>query len=446
MSWLQVCLMVPAAVDQVKAVAPLAPFRPIHHSLPCSSPEDQLPSIVDLAGLWDLALKYNPRLKEAAAELDRERGRHLQASLYPNPQVTYEEEDLGTGGAPAGTIRVQLTQEIVTGGKRFLDIAVAARRVDAAALGLEGQRFEVLTTIRRDYGEFLGWHYTVLVNDEVVRALENGKAITRELVEKAKTRPPTDLLRLETLLEEARINRLRSGINRQAAWRQLAAAIGLPDLPCPTRVHDLPGQGISGDSDTVLHRVLSAHTDIQKAAVDVERCRLALKRAHAEAIPNVTVGGGYSNNFPEHESGAIITFQSRLPLWDRNQGNIAAARAELAQAQAVLQDTVLRLYGRTADAEARYRGARQELQRLQHRVVPRVRESLKLVEQGYRTGSAQFTFADVLLAQQTLNETELRIAQMRRELWRALADLQGLMQLDLGQKDIPTKPSPEPCR
>jgi cobalt-zinc-cadmium efflux system outer membrane protein len=401
---------------------------------------------VDLAGLWDLALKYNPRLKEAAAEIDRERGRHLQASLYPNPQFTYEEEDLGTGGAPAGTIRVQLTQEIVTGGKRCLDIAVAGRRVDSAVLGLESQKFDVLTMIRRNYGEFLGWHYTVLVNDEVVRALENGKAITRELVEKAKTRPPTDLLRLETLLEEARINRLRSRINRQAAWQQLAAAIGLPELPCPSRMRDLPGQAISGDADAILHRVLSAHTDIQKAAVEVERCRLALERARAEVIPNVTVGGGYSNNFPEHESGAIISIQSRLPLWDRNQGNIAAARAELAQAQAVLQETVLRLYRRTADAGARYRGARQELQRLQDRVVPRVRESLKLVEQGYGAGSTKFSFADVLLAQQTLNETELRIAQTRRELWRALADLQGLMQLDMGHEDIPANSSPEPCR
>jgi cobalt-zinc-cadmium efflux system outer membrane protein len=125
---------------------------------------------------------------------------------------------------------------------------------------------------------------------------------------------------------------------------------------------------------------------------------------------------------------------SRLPLWDRRQGEIAAARASLAQAQAALQGTATRLSRHTAEALGRYQSARQQLDRLTSAVLPRVRQSVQLIQEGYNKGVAQYTFADVLSAEQSLNDTELRVAQTRRDLWRAIADLQGLMQLDLGEE------------
>ncbi len=78
-----------------------------------------------------------------------------------------------------------------------------------------------------------------------------------------------------------------------------------------------------------------------------------------------------------------------------------------------------------------------EAERLSREVLPRLRRSLELVQRGYQAGAAQISFADVLLAQQALNETQLKLAQARRDLWRAVADLQGLMQLDLGEELAP---------
>jgi hypothetical protein len=59
-----------------------------------------------------------------------------------------------------------------------------------------------------------------------------------------------------------------------------------------------------------------------------------------------------------------------------------------------------------------------------------------LIRKGYyQTGAPQITFADVLLAEQALNESRLKFAETRRELWRSLSDLQGLMQLDVGEEE-----------
>ena len=67
-------------------------------------------------------------------------------------------------------------------------------------------------------------------------------------------------------------------------------------------------------------------------------------------------------------------------------------------------------------------------------VLPRLEESVELVRESYRAGAAQITFTDVLLAEQALNDARLRLEEARRDLWRAIADLQGLMQLDIGEE------------
>src|SRR5438874_8554885 len=90
-------------------VAALAAMRPLPE---CATDSVVLPTAataslptlpsVDFAVLWSLALVHNPTLREAAAELEAARGRHLQAAKYPNPRLAYSQENLGTSMGPAG--------------------------------------------------------------------------------------------------------------------------------------------------------------------------------------------------------------------------------------------------------------------------------------------------------------------------------------------------------
>jgi outer membrane protein TolC len=77
-------------------------------------------------------------------------------------------------------------------------------------------------------------------------------------------------------------------------------------------------------------------------------------------------------------------------------------------------------------------------------VLPRLQQSLESVRKGFQAGSADFTFADVLLAEQSLASTRLSLAEARRALGLAVADLQGLMQLDLGEELAPFAATPCP--
>ncbi len=388
---------------------------------------------IELPALWSLALAHNPALREAAADVESARGRLVQAGKYPNPRFIFEQEALGTTDAPAGTIRLQLNQEIVTGGKRRLDMAIATRGTNVASLALLARKYDVLTRIRRAYYEYLGWEYTLNVNDENVAVLQKAVNTIEEALKQGKAEPRVNLLRIQALLEEAKINQIRSQVNRDGAWRRLALEIGLSHLPMPAKTVKLPASVPEWNLKRLEERVLSSHAELQQAGFEVERARLEVGRARAEAVPNVQVGGGYTRSFLEHSAGAIVSAETALPLWDRKQGLLHEAEAKWARAQAALRNTTDRLTQDTVEAFTRYEGARHQVQRLTAEVLPRLEKSLDDVLKRYQSGAAQ-VFLDVLVAEESYNDTRVKLADARRELWRAIADLQGLMQLDVDEE------------
>jgi cobalt-zinc-cadmium efflux system outer membrane protein len=418
---------VPEAIEAQVAAVGLA------HAMPDGAPPVPAVAVpdgpLDLPALWALTLEQNPSLREAAADVEAARGQALQASRYPNPRIAYAEESIGTSQAPAGAITIQATQEIVTGHKRRLDMAIAGQGTDVATVALMGRKFEVLTRIRRGYYDYLAWWRTIQAQQQVLATLEQGLTITREQV-KLGIRLEVDETRLQAVYEEAKSNLERSRVNQDAAWRQLAAEVGLPQLPQPSAPVERAEPVPHWDREGVLQRVLAANSDLKQAAVEVERVHLEVERARAEAIPNVTVGGGYGRNFAENEVGAIISFETALPIWDRKQGRIHEAEARWVKAQAALRTTETRLARDTAEAFGRYQAALQQEATL-NRIYPLLEKSLNLVREGYKN-NRETTVADVLLAEEALNDNRLRVQEVRRDLWRAIADLDGLMQLDLG--------------
>jgi cobalt-zinc-cadmium efflux system outer membrane protein len=222
--------------------------------------------------------------------------------------------------------------------------------------------------------------------------------------------------------------------------------VGLPDLPAPAHPGQLCPAGPEWDAGPVLRRVRDANTALKQAVVEVERARLAVRRAKAAAVPNVTVGAGYDADNTDQTAGAVLNVEFPLPVWNRQQGAIHEAKARLASAEAAVRGTENRLARETAEAFARYQAAGRQVERLTREVLPRLQRSLGLLRQAYQAGSAQVTFSDVLLTEQNLNTTRLTLAEARRSLWLAVADLQGLMQLDVDEDlvPLPGEPCPPP--
>jgi cobalt-zinc-cadmium efflux system outer membrane protein len=157
----------------------------------------------------------------------------------------------------------------------------------------------------------------------------------------------------------------------------------------------------------------------------VERARWAVERASAGRVPNVTVEGGVAHDNATGDTLANVRVSMPLPVFDRNQGAIAEACGELAAAQAAFQERELALEQRLAAALRDYTTARQRSIKYSEEILPVARQSLDMINAGYREG--ELDYLTVLSVQQTYAEKNLSYLQDLETAWKKWAEIDGLL-------------------
>jgi cobalt-zinc-cadmium efflux system outer membrane protein len=378
-----------------------------------------------LSDLIQMTLERNPRLAQASFAIDAARGRAHQAGLYPNPTVTVSDEELGDRTGPGGILTAPaVTQEIVTANKLGLSRAAAFREVDQATLSLAAERFSRFTAVRQSYFEVLTLQRRTAILGELVKLAEESVDTTRKLLE-AKQVARLDLLQLEIELERFRAERDATQRELPAAFRRLAASVGVSDLPETLVVGTLEVPAPDYDLEKARQYMLAVHPEALSAQVGVERAQLLLKRAEAEPIPNVTVGASYIRQYENRSHDLGISVSLPVPVWNRNQGNIRAAQAEVGEAIQRVGRVENDLTGRLATAFGTYAAARQRAERYRTAILPKARETYQLSLKAYQGG--QFEYLRVLQAQRSLAEANLDYIRSLGELWRSASDIAGLL-------------------
>jgi cobalt-zinc-cadmium efflux system outer membrane protein len=397
------------------------------------------PVALTLPRLLDIAVQNNPELAVARARADAARGQLIQAGLYPNPVVAPGVEELGNKDGPAGISGIAIEQEIITAGKLRLAQAAAAYGVAAADWQATTRWFEVVTRVRQAYYEALTANRELETSELAVKIAQDGLDAVRKL-EKAGVRARPDVLRALVEVDQNRV-RLQAAQQRQeAARRLLAAVIGLPALPPGPLAGSIEQPTPIYVYQASLETVLVRSSEVQAAQAAIRQAEQLLLRAQAERIPNVRVlvRPGYSE--PDKRSVEVnLETAVALPLFNRNQGNILAAEADVRRATADARAVELRLTERLATAFRRYAAAKEQVEIYDKQILPNADEALRLVRLGYERGDPKYDYTAVLEAQRTLVQARLMDVQARGELWRAASEIAGLLQDDAGLPPCPTR-------
>ncbi len=157
-----------------------------------------------------------------------------------------------------------------------------------------------------------------------------------------------------------------------------------------------------------------------------------LSRARAERIPDLFLRGGiaYNNERLDRDNrkiGAegVVEVGVRVPIFNRNQGGIAAADAELAIAERELDRLQLVLRSRLASAFREYRNAAQMVEKYRTQVVPRARQAYEMYLSSFRQMAA--AYPQVLIAQRTLFQVEAEYARALINLRQSGVGLRGFL-------------------
>lgn len=384
---------------------------------------------VTLEQLIDIARHHHPDLAVARARVDAARGQLIQAGIYPNPTFTWEGEDMNSPQGRAGNQGPIFAQQIVTARKLQLAQAAAAQGVSLADWQMVSRWYEVLTRVRTAYFDLVTVQREVRTLQEAVKISEEGLDAARKVL-KAGTGTKPDELRALVELEQSR-TQLRVAEQRQeAAWRMLAVAVGLREVPgaMPPAVFETSAPAY--DWDPVLQAVLSGSSLVQEAQTAVQQADEQLRLARANKYPNVNLQMRPFHSFPDGRFEVTVQIGAALPIYDRNQGNIHSAEANVLRTHEEVRQVELRLQERLTTAFQRYLGARRQVEAYRTTILPNARESLRLVRIGYERGEPRYDYTTVLQSQQTLIQARLLLVQAEGELWRAVSDIAGLLQQD----------------
>jgi cobalt-zinc-cadmium efflux system outer membrane protein len=419
------------AMEEEVLPAPSSPPQQQQESLQAPPKPILLPPVeapvadtrLTLAEAEALAETFHPALREATSRVRAAQGNWLQVGLRPNPEIGYSGDEMGddgTAGKQGGFFR----KEFVTAGKLGLSRAVASREVAAAEQRVETARLQILTTVRIFYFDMLAAERSL----ELARQLSGiaGESVrVSELRLKAMDIPRLSLLQSQIERESTALLEQRAVERHAAAWRRLAAVIGVTDER-PVMMDDAFARPLPElDWERTRERLMAESPELAELRFEVDRARAAFRRASAGRVPNVTAMAGVQHDNVTHDTIANVEVSLPLPVFDRNQGAIGQASGELAAAQAALQEGELALEERLAVAMRDYVTARQQALTYAARVLPVARESLDITNSGYQEG--ELDFLAVLSVQQTFAQANLTYLQDLETAWKKWAEIEGLL-------------------
>lgn len=407
-----------AELIQPPAVAERADASPGITRLPTPSAEG-----LTLKSLEEIALSGNPAISQAAARVRALQGKWVQVGLAPNPTTGYTASEIGDQGA-AGQQGGFVGQQFITAHKLRRNRAVVAAEISRAEQQLAAMQRKVLTDVRQAYYEALIAQRRVELADVLVRLTAEAVEASQSLVE-AEEIAIAGLLQTEVGLQNARIIQRTSTNKLEQSWRRLSAVTGERQLAVQPLQGDVTQIPETLDWDEQLVRLESESPEIADAMAEVARARRALNRASVEAVPNVATQVSVQYDDFTKDTIAGVQIGLPLPIWNRNQGGIRQAQAEVTEAVRSLDRVALDLNQRLADAFREYSDAYVAAQTYSTDILPRSDRTLSLVQAAYTQG--EIGYLDLLAAQRTFSQTNLAYLDSLESLWKSTALIEGLL-------------------
>jgi outer membrane protein TolC len=314
----------------------------------------------------DKALASRASLKAESERVVAARGLEKQAGLLPNPEFHFSNENLRPGQTYTQDVDTlaYFTQPLDILGKRKQRIAVAEGGVNRSQAEYELVRLQIVQRVKLAYWAARGAQET---RDLLKASVKN----FQEIVDYHSARlgqgmiSEQDFLRVR--LESERLQ-IAANLAANEATRtrvQLLREMGQTDFSEVVLTDPLEATAVR-PAAAELPQVLARRIEMRVATAAVEEAKA---RAHLEDVsarPDLNLIYGYKRTqLPDTATGtntAIAGLQITLPLTNRNQGNRAAATAELRRQQQLLAAT-------EAEVRADYFSALQEYQLRSSEVV-----------------------------------------------------------------------------
>ena len=392
--------------------------------------------------LVERAVANNAELTAMRREAEAGEALLRQARLRPNPSI--EVTGARQLGGTDNNVMVQAEQPLELGGRRSSRIRAAEAEIEVRKQAVAERERQLVTDVRSKFGESLAAVMKLKFTEEILGMARQNFELVAARVTEGRTPP------LEQSLESVELNRMRAereGIESTVETRmfELRNLAGMePEEPLKLK-GDLAGFATEEvpPQEIATEKALQTRPDLAGARA-VELLAIArIEQAKAEGRIDADVMLGYQrmkSGFPllgiEESTGALLPIDSKfhfftfgvklmLPVLNRNQGMVAAAKLESDAARSRREFGELTVKREIASAYARYNRTLRAMEIYRVGVRDQAALNLNVVRQTYDLGSK--TLLDYISEHhrymQTENgyiDTQLEAYQARIEILRAV--------------------------
>jgi cobalt-zinc-cadmium efflux system outer membrane protein len=375
------------------------------------------------------ALATNPTLREAGALMRQSAGQARQIGLLPNPVIGHRGEEIRGGEFRGGEQGGFIQQTFVLGGKLGLrrNIYEQQRREDE--IGVTEQRYRILSDVSQSFYSTLAAQEVVNVRRRLLGIALDAAETAHQLANVGQADAP-DVLQSEVEAEQAKVDYTTAQRTFIQEFETLAALVGRADLPVSPLQGDLehpPRINV----DQIVNQIAQDSPSVKRAQQDIARSEAELKSAKREIIPDLQVNAGAQQSFEplgdvNTKPVGFIGFATigvTLPIFNRNQGNVAAARADLERAQGEVTRVQLSLRQNAQPLLQAYQSAQVEANRYKNEMIPRATRAYQLYLAKYQQMGA--AYPQVIVSQRTLFQLQVAYINALQQVWMTAVALQN---------------------
>jgi cobalt-zinc-cadmium efflux system outer membrane protein len=392
------------------------PTAPTAHS-DLIEPEYEMTAIVDLA------LKFNPAIAGAEANLQQSEGQRIIAGAYPNPTILGQTgggaiRDPSTGGS-INEYLLTLNQPVEWFGKRSARKREADAGIGGAVLSVEEAKLNLVAEVKIAFYDLLFSQRAYDLAKQNQEIVEDVARIVRARVKSGEApqfesiKAQVEVLKANQVTTRAQ-NYIR--VNRVALDTLTSGQLG-------------PAYRIRGDFEVfpkymdvnvLSAKALERHPTILRLQKLVERAGLTLVKEQESRVPDVTVFGGYAREIGREAVVGGVSLPT--PIWYLRQGEIASALGAKRREEAEL------LRGRNELLRAVNQHF-QEAQTTAHMIevfeeglLKQAQEALRIAEFSFQQGAR--SLLEVLDAQRVQWQVKMDYVQARHALSLSMARLE----------------------
>jgi outer membrane protein, heavy metal efflux system len=294
---------------------------------PCGFAEDPPVQVLSLRDAITSAINKRPEL-QAAAQVEASTAQlRRQAGFIPNPRLFYQSENLrpGVDFTQGVDTYAYATQVLEVSGRRGARIATADSAVNRSQLTFEQQKRSIELRVAQTYWDTLRLQYLRLLAEQSVGYYREILDYNEKRFNEGKI-AAADLLRVR--LEEARAegNTESSRLAEAEAKQRLAREMGLATAGNwrLSESFELLSEANNPDS---ADSPQNDRIEVKLAQQAIDTARANLRTQKAQGRPDVDALFGYKRTAGFNTM--IAGFQMNLPIFDRNQAAVAAARFDV---------------------------------------------------------------------------------------------------------------------